>query len=101
MLMMTSRFSIDPMTRGAYMLFAKGMVARTRSQEGCVGFGIFEDISAPDTFIILEQWQSTELFEKHTASPHFLHDDEVLMTFVLGQPSYDEYELEESSEADG
>jgi len=100
MLMFTSRFSIEPMKRGAYMLFAKGMVKRTQAQEGCIGFGIFEDISAPDTFIMLEQWESMELFEKHTASPAFLHDDEVLMTFVIGQPTYDEYEFEESSEAD-
>jgi quinol monooxygenase YgiN len=100
MLMLTSRFSIDPMMRGAYMLFAKGMVSRTRSQEGCIGFGIFEDITAPDTFIMLEQWQSVELFEKYTSGPNFLHDDEVLMTFMVGQPNYDEYEFEESSEAD-
>ena len=100
MLMFTSRFSIEPMKRGAYMLFAKGMVKRTQAQEGCIGFGIFEDISAPDTFIMLEQWASMELFEKHTVTPAFLHDDGVLMTFVIGQPSYDEYEFEESSEAD-
>ena len=100
MLMLTSRFLIDPMTRGAYLLFAKGLVSRTRSQEGCLGFGIFEDITAPDTFIMLEQWESTEQFEKHTSSPSFLHDDEVLMTFIIGEPSYDEYEFEEISEDD-
>ena len=101
MLMLTSRFSIDPMTRGAYMLFAKGLVSRTRSQQGCIGFGIFEDVTAPDTFIMLEQWQNLETFEKHTSSPGFLHDDEVLMTFIAGEPSYDEYEFEDFSEADG
>src|SRR5436853_7911246 len=100
MLMLTSRFSIDPMTRGAYMLFAKGLVSRTQSQAGCIGFGIFEDITAPDTFIMLEQWQNLELFENHTSSPSFLHDDEVLMTFIIGEPSYDEYEFEDISEDD-
>ncbi len=100
MLMLTSRFSIDPMKRGAYMLFAKGMVKRTQSQSGCVGFGIFEDISSPDTFIMLEQWESAELFDKHTASPYFLHDDEVLITFIIGEPNYDEYEFEDTPEAD-
>ena len=82
------------------MLFAKGMVKRTQAQAGCVGFGIFEDISAPDTFIMLEQWESAELFEKHTSSPYFLHDDEVLMTFIIGEPNYDEYEFEDTPEAD-
>ena len=82
------------------MLFARGMVARTRAEAGCMGFGIFEDISAPDTFVMLEQWESLDLFEQHTASALFLHDDEVLMTFVIGEPSYDEYELEETSEGD-
>lgn len=100
MLMLTSRFSIDPMSRGAYMVFAKGMVERTRRQEGCIGFGIFEDITAPDTFIMLEQWESAELFEKHTASQYFLHDDQVLMTFIIGEPSYIEYEYEEIPEVD-
>jgi len=82
------------------MVFAKGMVKRTQSQQGCLGFGIFEDISVQDTFIMLEQWQSAALFEEHTESPQFLHDDQVLMTFVIGEPRYDEYEFEESSEAD-
>ncbi|MBI1280286.1 MAG: hypothetical protein GC179_19325 [Anaerolineaceae bacterium] len=100
MLMLTSRFSVDPMKRGAYLLFAKGMVQRTQTQAGCIGFGIFEDISLPNTFIMLEQWESAEQFEKHTTSSGFVHDDGVLMTFIVGEPSYDEYEFEDSSEAD-
>lgn len=100
MLMLTSRFSIEPNSRGAFMLFAKGMVQRTQKQTGCLGFGIFEDVTMPDTFIMLEQWASTQLFELHSTSSLFAHDDEVLMTFIIGTPQYDEYEFEDMPEVD-
>ncbi|MEZ4666738.1 MAG: antibiotic biosynthesis monooxygenase family protein [Anaerolineae bacterium] len=93
MIMLTGRFSIDPMSRGAFLLFAKGMVKRTQRQPGCLGFGIFEDISVPNDFIMLEQWESIELFDRHTASDGFEHDDGVLQTFIVGEPSFDEYEF--------
>lgn len=93
MIMLTGRFSIDPYKRAAFLLFAKGMISRTRRQTGCMGFGIFEDIVQPNTFVIFEQWERNEDFDRHTASDLFLHDDEVLMTFVVGEPSFDEYEF--------
>jgi quinol monooxygenase YgiN len=93
MIMLTGRFTIDPMKRGAFLLFARGMVTRTQNQAGCLGFGIFEDVTVANAFIVLEQWETIAAFDKHTASPIFQHDDDVLMTFIVGEPSFDEYEF--------
>jgi quinol monooxygenase YgiN len=93
MIMLTGRFSVDLNSRAAFILFARGMVSRTQKQPGCIGFGIFEDITVPNSFIMHEQWESSSAFDTYTASAGFQHDDEVLMTFVLGEPSFDEFEF--------
>lgn len=94
MIMVTGRFSIDPTKRAAFIVFAKGMVSREQQQPGCLGFGIFEDVTRMNTFIMIEQWESAEALDAHSESAIFAHDDEVMSTFLIAEPSWDEYEFE-------
>lgn len=91
--MLTGRFAIDPNARGAFLLFAKGMVERQRTQPGCMSVGIYEDISAYNTFLIFEQWESYETFNRFGMTQTFEHDEDTLNSFMIGEPSYDEYEF--------
>lgn len=93
MLMLTGRFSIDPQTRGAFLVFAKGMVERQRSQSGCMNIGIYEDITQPYTFMMIEQWENYDSFNRFGLTQTFEHDEATLNSFMVGEPSYDEYEF--------
>jgi quinol monooxygenase YgiN len=91
--MLTGRFAINPQARGAFMVFAKGMIERQRKQPGCMSFGIFEDITHLNTFLMVEQWESYEAFNRFGMTEVFEHDEDVLNGFMVGEPVYDEYEF--------
>jgi quinol monooxygenase YgiN len=93
MLMLTGRFAINPQARGAFMVFAKGMVQRQRAQPGCLSFGLYEDVTQPNTFLMVEQWESYEAFNRFGMTAAFEHDEDTLNGFMVGEPSYDEYEF--------
>lgn len=93
MIMLMSRFAIDPYKRAAFLLFAKGMVSRERQHQGCLGAGVFEDISAPNHYLMIEQWETEDALNVYSDGPAFAHDDEVLATFLIGEPVFAKYEV--------
>jgi len=94
MLMLIGQFAIDPQTRGAFMVFAKGMIQRQQAQPGCISMGIYEDITHLHTFMMVEQWESYEAFDRFGTTPIFEHDEDALNGFAIGGVSYDEYEFD-------
>lgn len=94
MLMLMGQFAIDPQTRGAFMVFVKGMIQRQQAQPGCIDIGIFEDVTHLNTFLMVEQWENYEAFNRFGATQIFEHDEDVLNEFAVGGVSYDEYEFD-------
>jgi quinol monooxygenase YgiN len=95
MIMIMGRFSIEPSTRVAFQLFAKGMIQRQQEQPGCMGIGIFEDVTTPNTYLLVEQWADGDSMDGFYASAIYAHDDEVMSSFVLGEPVFDEYQFDD------
>ena len=93
MLMLTGRFAIDPQARGAFMVFAKGMIQRQQAQPGCMNVGVYEDITHLHSFIMIEQWESYEAFNRFGTTQTFERDEATLNGFMIGEPSYDEFEF--------
>ena len=50
-------------------LFAE-LVPEVRKEEGCISYGLYEDIDNPMTLAMLEEWASEESLEKHKNTPH-------------------------------
>lgn len=50
-----------------------GLVAPTRAEEGCVRYDLHVDQESPDRFVLLEDWKSVPLWNRHMASPHLRH----------------------------
>ena len=46
------------------------LVQEVQKEEGCIFYGLFEDISNPMTLAMLEEWDSEESLEKHKKTPH-------------------------------
>ncbi len=38
---------------------------RTRAEEGCEDYQVAEDLEAPNTFLIIEQWASLDAMYRH------------------------------------
>lgn len=93
MILMMGRFEIDPQKRSGFLMFAKGLITRQQAAPGCLGCGIFEDVLGPNSFAIIEQWETREAMEVFMETKTFMNDDSYLSFFMIGQPRYDEYEF--------
>ena len=45
----------------------------SRSDEGCINYELHQAINDPALFIFYEIWQSKELLDKHSVTPHVQH----------------------------
>ncbi len=94
MIMITGKFMVIPSKRDAFLEFARELVAKERQSSGCLLFAIYEDVSIENLFLMLEQWEDSDLLEEHTSSPEFDANETMLLSFVDGDPSWDEYEFD-------
>lgn len=46
------------------------MVAPTRQEEGCIEYRLQQDNETPENFLMIEQWQSRELWQVHMQAEH-------------------------------
>lgn len=93
MILVMGRYEIDPAKREAFIPFAQELVARERQTQGCIAFDIFEDVTNPNAFLMMEQWKDEDALDAHTGSESFESDDAALNEFIVGEPSWDEYQF--------
>jgi len=48
-----------------------GLVAPTRTENGCVDYILYQDQSDPSTLMFYENWESKTDLDAHMKSPHF------------------------------
>jgi len=65
-----------PGMRDAVLEAVEANLAAVRAEDGCIAYGPAIDFEGssdklgPDTFVVLEQWESPEALKAHAASPH-------------------------------
>lgn len=91
--MQIGRFAIDPELREAFLEFARDLVEREVSTPGCLRFDIYEDVSRLNHFMMFEEWESVDALEAHLEDLQTAASEDTLMRFVLGEPSWDEFEF--------
>ena len=87
MLVVTAKIKIKPGTEKEFLDKVQPLIKGSRAEAGCVGYGLYKDTEEADSFMMIEQWQNPEIFEKHTASAHFKkfgEDAAPLMAAELG-----------------
>lgn len=93
MILITGRFQVDPAQREAFLQFVHELVPRERRQAGCLNFDVYEDAITHNSFLMLEQWEDSDVLDAHSESLEFETNDAKLDSFVLGEASWDEYEF--------
>jgi quinol monooxygenase YgiN len=93
MILVMGRYTIDPAQREAFLVFARDLVAEERQTPGCIAFDIFEDVSTPNAFLMMEQWEDEDVLDAHTSSEEFERNDAALNQFIVGEPNWDEYQF--------
>jgi quinol monooxygenase YgiN len=93
MILVIGHFAVDPARHGDFLDFARGLIKQERAAEGCISFDIFEDVTQPDEYLMMERWDSQAAFEHHADTPEADETDRIFETFLAGDPSFDTYEF--------
>jgi quinol monooxygenase YgiN len=48
----------------------RGLLAETRTEEGCINYDLYRSIEDPGTMIFYENWTTKPLWEQHINAPH-------------------------------
>lgn len=54
-----------------FLKLASVLVEESRKEEGCVSYNLLQDVSNPQTLIMVEEWESAGILKTHMASAHF------------------------------
>lgn len=49
------------------------LVAASRNDAGCISYDMFESVTTPRRFIIVETWENDSVLDIHSNAPHFKH----------------------------
>lgn len=48
-----------------------GLVEKSRLDEGCKGYDLFQSTTNPQVFMFCESWENDECLDRHSNAPHF------------------------------
>ena len=54
-----------------FLKLANVLVEESRKEAGCVSYNLLQDVSNPQTLIMVEEWESAKILKTHMASAHF------------------------------
>ena len=81
------RVGCRPDQREELISLLKQMQESSRREEGCISYGFFEAVEAPNAFVAVEEWASREALDRHFAQPHLAEFASKLPGAIDGTPS--------------
>lgn len=71
MVKVIATFSVQADNLDIFLTLAKELVGTTVREEGCISYGMLQDVNNPGKLIMVEEWESRDALDKHLASTHF------------------------------
>jgi quinol monooxygenase YgiN len=47
------------------------LAEKSRAETGCTSYEVIQNLSQPETFLLVEEWESIAALEAHNKTPHF------------------------------
>jgi|GEM_PF-788576 len=70
MILLKAQISIEPGYRAQFVGHMQTLTRASLNEEGCLSFGCYEDVTAPNSFIVLAEWESRAALDLHEQSAH-------------------------------
>ncbi|KPF96435.1 antibiotic biosynthesis monooxygenase [Rhodopseudomonas sp. AAP120] len=70
MIYVVATTQVKPEAREAFIAGAKACIAETRKEKGCISYENHISINDPNTFVVVERWESREDLNAHARAPH-------------------------------
>ncbi len=83
-----------PGQRDKVLSFFREIVPTVRKEDGCIEYGPAVDVEGragtsalfgPDTFVVIEKWESLKALEAHSAAPHMVAYGERVKDLMSGR----------------
>lgn len=71
MLIVVARNYVDLNRLDEVLSLCRELVECTRQEEGCVNYGVYQDVEHPELLTMIEEWKSREDLGTHLHSEHF------------------------------
>ena len=70
MILIKAQMTIKTEARDHFLQAMTAFAQTSQDEPGCLSFACYEDVTASNAFIVLEEWQDRASFEQHEASGH-------------------------------
>ena len=50
---------------------ARELIVKSREEEGCISYNLYEDIDNEDILVFIEEWKDQNVIQLHNESKHF------------------------------
>jgi quinol monooxygenase YgiN len=57
--------------REEYIQLAKELIEKSKQEQGCISYGLFQDINNPSIITFIEDWEDQNAIDLHNKTEHF------------------------------
>lgn len=72
MIIVIAKVSVKPECKQELLSLAKGVIAATRAEEGCISYTLLDNTYDPGGCLFVEEWADLPALQKHAGSAHIL-----------------------------
>ncbi|MGV8831854.1 MAG: putative quinol monooxygenase [Devosia sp.] len=83
MIYVAETFRIRPGTIEPFVEAAYGAIDASRREPGCLLYDLHASVTDPDRQVCIEQWDSRECFDRHSATAHMAIFRDAIKPFVI------------------
>lgn len=94
MVIVFAKVSVKPEKKAELLELAKGVMATTQKEDGCVSYVLFDHPHDPGTCMFVEEWTDKEALLKHASAPHILEWRKASADFLSGKTALTIYQGE-------
>ena len=87
MVILHAQAPIKPEARERWLALLAALTPRSRAEDACQSYVIYEAIETPNTFIFVEEWTSLDGLYAHFHTPHFTEFFAALGEVLAGPPT--------------
>jgi quinol monooxygenase YgiN len=69
-LAIVAMITVDPSKAAKLKPLFANLIAKTRTEEGCIRYDLHRDNQEPSRFMFYETWENRDLWQAHMASAH-------------------------------
>lgn len=86
MIVIRVKINVTSEAKPQFLHVMKDSIAISRDFDGCLHFGVYEDVTDENTLILYEEWETQAHFDAYKSSEHFDKSGKQLFPLMNGKP---------------